>query len=79
MQPPMETPQQPQADPEMMKAEAEIAIKREKMLAELELKREEMLAEFELKRTELAMEAQLKGVELAAKNTSVQPNIRSVV
>ena len=79
MQPPMETPQQPQADPEMMKMEAEIALKREKMMAELELKREEMLAEFELKRQELAMEAQLKGVELAAKNTMVQPNIRSVV
>lgn len=78
MQPPMEQQQQPAPDPNMMKAQAEIELKRAKMEADLQLEREKMQAEFALRREELQMEMQLKGLQVATQS-NVAPNIRSVV
>ena len=77
-QPPMEQQQQPAPDPNMMKAQAEIELKRAKMEADLQLEREKMQAEFALRREELQMEMQLKGLQVATQS-NVSPNIRSVV
>ena len=58
--------QQPQQDAnaaEMAKLQAEMALKRERMMMEIELEREKMQAELELRRQELAAEAQLRAIK----------------
>ena len=58
--------QQPQQDAnaaEMAKMQAEMALKRERMMMEIELEREKMQAELELRRQELAAEAQLRAIK----------------
>ena len=58
--------QQPQQDAnaaEMAKLQADMALKRERMMMEIELEREKMQAELELRRQELAAEAQLRAIK----------------
>ena len=58
--------QQPQQDAnaaEMAKMQADMALKRERMMMEIELEREKMNAELELRRQELAAEAQLRAIK----------------
>ena len=58
--------QQPQQDAnaaEMAKMQAEMALKRERMMMEIEIEREKMNAELELRRQELAAEAQLRAIK----------------
>ena len=58
--------QQPQQDAnaaEMAKMQAEMALKRERMMMEIELEREKMNAELELRRQELTAEAQLRAIK----------------
>jgi hypothetical protein len=66
--------QAPQPDPEIMKFEQEMALKREKMQLELELQREKMMMEIELRKQELAAEAELR-IALAASGGSISTNL----
>ena len=66
--------QAPQPDPEVMKFEQEMALKREKMQLELELQREKMMMEIELRKQELAAEAELR-IALAASGGSISTNL----
>ena len=66
--------QAPQPDPEIIKFEQEMALKREKMQLELELQREKMMMEIELRKQELAAEAELR-IALAASGGSISTNL----
>lgn len=56
--------QQPQQDQAALaEMQAEMALKRERMMLEIELEREKMQAELELRRQELAAEAELRAVK----------------
>jgi len=66
--------QAPQPDPEIMKFEQEMALKREKMQLELELQREKMMMEIELRKQELAAEAELR-IALAASGGNISTNL----
>ena len=68
--------QQPQQGDQAAQAElqAEMALKRERMMMELELEREKMLAELELRRQELAAEAELRAIK-AATDAEISTNL----
>lgn len=68
--------QQPQQADQTAQAElqAEMALKRERMMMELELEREKMLAELELRRQELAAEAELRAIK-AATDAEISTNL----
>ena len=68
--------QQPQQQDQAAQAElqAEMALKRERMMMELELEREKMRAELELRRQELAAEAELRAIK-AATDAEISTNL----
>ncbi len=66
--------QQQGPDPALAKAEAEIAIKREKMQADIEIAREKMQMDYELRRQELESEFALR-VESARLGNAVSSNL----
>ena len=68
--------QQPQQADQTKQAElqAEMALKRERMMMELELEREKMMAELELRRQELAAEAELRAIK-AATDAEISTNL----
>ena len=70
--------QQPQQQDQAAMAEmqAEMALKRERMVMEIELEREKMQAELELRRQELAAEAELRGLKAVLLMLKYQPTYR---
>jgi hypothetical protein len=66
--------QQAGPSPEQQQLEAEMALKRERMMMEIQLEREKMQAELELRRQELEAEAQLRALK-AATDAEISTNL----
>lgn len=66
--------QQAGPSPEQQELEAEMALKRERMMMEIQLEREKMQAELELRRQELEAEAQLRALK-AATDAEISTNL----
>ena len=66
--------QQAGPSPEQQQLEAEMALKRERMMMEIQLEREKMQAELELRRQELEAEAQLRAIK-AATDAEISTNL----
>ena len=66
--------QQQQPNPEQLKLQADMELKRERMQLELQLEREKMMAEIELRRQELQLEAELRALK-AATDAEISTNL----
>ena len=73
----MQQQQPPGPDPEIVKLEQEMAIKRERMQMEIQLEREKMQLEMELRRQELQAEAELR-VAKAVTDAEISTNLPRV-